>query len=177
MGSDRKQDTSRSAPRVRRAYYDCRYGQLHLHNAIPAGGGFDELTTVICIHGSGQTGRVFAPLLLPLGHARSVYALDLPGAGESDPAPGVEFVTAGVHAVLDFVDSMRIRRFDLLAREQGCGVALRVLEQRGDAVRRTVLCGGSGAAKSAAGVTSLTLAEADAAPFPARLVELLAGPT
>ncbi len=177
MGSDRKQDTGRPAPRVRRAYYDCRYGQLHLHNAIPAGGGFDELTTVICIHGAGQTSRVFAPLLLPLGHARSVYALDLPGAGESDPAPGVDFVAAGLHAVLDFVDSMRIRRFDLLAREQGCGVALQVLEQRFDAVRRTVLFGGSGTAKSAAGVTSLTLAEADAAPFAARLVELLAGPT
>ena len=25
-------------PRLRRAYYDCRYGQLHVHNAIPAGG-------------------------------------------------------------------------------------------------------------------------------------------
>jgi pimeloyl-ACP methyl ester carboxylesterase len=162
---------------VRRAYYDCRYGQLHLHNAIPAGGGFDELTTLICIHGGGQSGRVFASLLLPLGEARSVYALDLPGAGESDPAPGVDFVAAGVHAVLDFVDSMRIRRFDLLAREQGCAVALRVLEERGEAVRRAVLCGGTGTARNAARVTSLTLAEADAAGFPARLIELLAGPT
>jgi pimeloyl-ACP methyl ester carboxylesterase len=161
---------------VRRAYYDCRYGQLHLHNAIPAGGGFDELTTVICIHGNGQSGRVFAPLLLPLGHARSVYALDLPGAGESDPAPGVDPVTAGVHAVLDFVDSMRIRRFDLLAREQGCSVAQRVLEQRGEAVRRAVLCGAA-ATRNAAGITSVSLAEADAPAFAARLVELLAGPT
>ncbi len=177
MGSAKKQGPGRPAPRVRRAYYDCRYGQLHVHNAIPAGGGFDELTTLICIPGGGQTGRVFAPLLLPLGHARSVYALDLPGAGQSDPAPGVDFVEAGVHAVLDFIDSMRIRRFDLLAREQGCGVALRVLEQRRDAVRRSVLCGGAGPARSAAGVTSLTLAEADTAAFPARLVELLAGPT
>jgi pimeloyl-ACP methyl ester carboxylesterase len=177
MGADKKQDLGRPAPRVRRAYYDCRYGQLHLHNAIPAGGGFDELTTVICIHGGGQTGRVFTPLLLPLGHARSVYALDLPGAGESDAAPGVDFVEAGVHAVLDFVDAMRIRRFDLLAREQGCSVALRVLEQRGAAVRRTVLCGGASAAKSAAGVTTLTLAEADTPQFAARLVDLLSGPT
>ncbi|MEO6186104.1 MAG: alpha/beta fold hydrolase [Steroidobacteraceae bacterium] len=177
MVAARKQDQGRPAPRVRRAYYDCRYGQLHLHNAIPAGGGFDELTTLICIPGSGQTGRVFAPLLLPLGQGRSVYALDLPGAGESDPAPGVDCVEAGMHAVLDFIDSMRIRRFDLLAREQGCKVALQVLEQRRDAVRRTVLCGAAGPAKSAAGVTSLTLAEADTATFAARLVELLAGPT
>ena len=93
------------APRLRRAYYDCRYGQLHLHNAIPGGGGFDELTSVICLHGAGETGRVFMPLLAALGEARSVYAPDLPGAGESDPAPGETAVDAAVHAVADFVDS------------------------------------------------------------------------
>ncbi len=84
----KSQDRVRPAPRLRRAYYDCRYGQLHLHNAIPGGGGFDELTPVICLHGTGETGRVFMPLLAALGEDRSVYALDLPGAGESDPAPG-----------------------------------------------------------------------------------------
>ena len=26
-----------SEPRVRRGYFECRYGQLHVHNAIPAG--------------------------------------------------------------------------------------------------------------------------------------------
>ena len=64
----------RLGPRLRRAYYECRYGQLHLHNAIPSGGGFDELTTVICLHGEGQTGRVFAAALASLGRERSVYA-------------------------------------------------------------------------------------------------------
>jgi pimeloyl-ACP methyl ester carboxylesterase len=173
----KQQDMTRPPPRVRRAYYDCRYGQLHLHNAIPSGGGFDELTTLICIHGNGQTGRVFVPLLQPLGYARSVYALDLPGAGESDAAPGVDPVEAAVHAVGDFVDAMRIRRFDLLAREQGCEAALRVLAQRGAAVRRVVLLGSTVAAKAGTAVTVLSLDEANAPGFAAKLTGLLAVPT
>ncbi|MEO8315802.1 MAG: alpha/beta fold hydrolase [Pseudomonadota bacterium] len=169
-----QQDNARPPPRVRRAYYDCRYGQLHLHNAIPAGGGFDELTTVICIHGAGQTGRVFLPWLAPLGYERSVYALDLPGAGESDPAPGVSAIEAATHAVLDFVDAMRIRKFDLVAREQGCDAALKVLAQRATAVRRVVLLGPAGGATVGPAVTSLPLAEAGQSDFGARLVSLLA---
>jgi pimeloyl-ACP methyl ester carboxylesterase len=160
---------------VRRAYYDCRHGQLHLHNAIPAGGGFDELTPVICIHGAGQTGRVFLPWLTPLGYQRSVYALDLPGAGESDAAAGVSAAEAAVHAVVDFVDAMRIRRFDLIAREQGCHAALKVLALRAEAVRRVVLLGAAGAT-AGAGVTSLPLSEASEPDFTARLVSLLAVP-
>ena len=112
---------------MRRAYYDCRYGQLHVHNAIPSGGGFDELTSVICLHGPGETGRVFMPLLLALGEARSVYAPDLPGAGESDPASGETATDAAAHAVMDFVESMRIRVFDLVVGGAVFPAALKLL--------------------------------------------------
>lgn len=161
---------------MRRAYYDCRYGQLHLHNAIPAGGGFDELTPVICIHGAQQTGRVFLPWLAPLGYQRSVYAPDMPGMGESDPAPGVAAADAATHAVLDFVDAMRIRRFDIIAREQGCDAALKVLAQRTAAVRKAVLIGGPAGGRASEAVTLLPLAEASQPEFAARLVSLLAVP-
>lgn len=142
--SSRAGEPVRPVPRLRRAYYDCRYGQLHLHNAIPPGGGFDELTSVVCVHGAGQTGRAFASLLPVLGAGRSVYALDLPGCGESDPATGVSFEEAGVHAVLDFVESMRIRRFDLLAQGEGVAIARRVAAERPQAVRRVVAPGEAG---------------------------------
>jgi pimeloyl-ACP methyl ester carboxylesterase len=138
-GKDDAALVGRPAPRLRRAYYDSRYGQLHVHNAIPSGGGFDELTSVICVHGAGHTGRVFAPYLATLGFDRSVYALDIPGCGESDPAPGIGAAEAGVHAVLDFVDAMRIRSFDLLTSGDGSVVAARVAAERAGAVRRLVL--------------------------------------
>ena len=164
---------TRVAPRLRRAYYDCRYGQLHLHNAIPGGGGFDELTPVICLHGAGETGRVFMPLLAALGEARSVYALDLPGAGESDPAPGETAVEAAVHAVADFADSMRIRRFDLVARGAAAPAVLQLLQARGEAVRRAVVLDADGL-RGRPGLTLLSAAEAASAQLPARIVELLA---
>jgi pimeloyl-ACP methyl ester carboxylesterase len=159
---------------LRRAYHDCRYGQLHLHNAIPRGGGFDELTSVICLHGAGETGRVFMPLLLALGEARSVYAPDLPGAGESDPAPGEGIATAAAHAVMDFVDSMRIRLFDLVVNESLAPAALQLLEARGQSVRRVVVLGGEGL-RGGPKVLLLSAMEVASPRLPARVLELLGG--
>lgn len=164
-----QKDLERPAPRLRRAYYDCRYGQLHLHNAIPPGGGFDELTPVICLHGSGESAQVFVPVLAPLGAQRSVYAIDLPGTGGSDPAPGVPGLEAAVHAVCDFLDNMRIRTTDLIARGTAASVALKLIELRGDSVRRVLLIGAEGVR---GGTRAITLSEAEAQP--ARLVQLLA---
>jgi pimeloyl-ACP methyl ester carboxylesterase len=168
--SGQPQDLARPAPRIRRAYYDCRHGQLHLHNAIPPGGGFDELTPVICLHDAGEGGQVFLPLLAPLGAARSVYAFDLPGTGGSDPAPGVPATDAAVHAVVDFLDNMRIRQVDLVARGGAATAALRVLEQRADSVRRVVLIGAPAAQRAGSKVLVLDAAEAT----PEALVRLLA---
>lgn len=153
-------DTARPPPRLRRAYYDCRYGQLHLHNAIPSGGGFDELTAVLCIHATGETGRAFVPVLAALGLERSVYAPDLPGCGESDPATGQSLPEAGVNALADFLDSMRIRSVDLLARGDGAEVAQRLAKLRGAGVRRVVL---------------LTAAEAASPDLPQKLLAALGG--
>jgi pimeloyl-ACP methyl ester carboxylesterase len=98
-----------------------------------------------------------------------VYALDLPGAGGSDPAPGVASVDAAVNVASDFLDSMRIRTFDLIARGNAAAAALRLLEQRAGAARRVLLVGAPGPVRGA-GIT--VLAEADATP--ARLMALLA---
>lgn len=170
-------EADRPPPRLRRAYYECRYGQLHLHNAIPAGGGFDELTPVIALHAQGETARAFAPLMAALGAERSVYALDLPGTGESDPAPGTPAADAALHAMVDFIDSMRLRSVDVLARGDAAGPALQLLEQRGATVRRVVLLGPPAGIRSAPKVLVLPEQEAAAPELAVRLVALLASPT
>lgn len=172
--SNQLADSAPQGPRLRRAYYECRYGQLHVHNAIPPGGGFDELTPVICLHGSGETGRVFVPQLAALGAQRSVYAFDIPGSGESDPAAGATATEAAVHAVLDFVDSMRIRSYDLIARGAASAAALAVMEQRGAAVRRVLLLGPPDTVRSTSRVTVVPAAEADAPGLPRQIISLLA---
>jgi pimeloyl-ACP methyl ester carboxylesterase len=128
-------------PRLRRAYFECRHGQLHVHNAIPVGGGFDELTTLVCLHGTGGSGRAFLEISRRLGRARSVYSPDLPGCGESDgPA---EALSAGAYAeaIADFLDSMRFRQVDLLGMGTGAAVAVEIAALRPKVARRVALLG------------------------------------
>lgn len=123
---------------VRRAYVDCRFGQLHLTTAFPSGGGFDELTPLVCLHQSPASGRVFAKLLPLLGRDRSVYAIDLPGFGQSDaPAtqPAIEDYAA---AIGDFLDGMRLRTVDLLGYHTGSAIATELALARPQQVRRIV---------------------------------------
>ena len=126
--------------RLRRAYFESRHGQLHVHNAIPVGGGFDELTTLICLHGSNTTGRCFLEISKRLGRTRSVYSPDLPGTGESD-GPADLTATACAEAVADFLDSMRFRQVDLLGAGTGAAVAAELAVLRPKMARKVALIG------------------------------------
>ena len=75
------------AVRTRRAYFDFKFGQLHVRTAFPTTGGFDEEVTLICVHPIDASSRTFTRFLIELADVRSVYAPDLPGCGESDPSP------------------------------------------------------------------------------------------
>lgn len=122
-------------PSIRRAYFECRFGQLHVHNAMPAGGGFDEATPLLCMHRNGVTGRMFAGLMRTMGRDRSVYAPDLPSSGESDGPPGAG--AADLAAALgDFLQDLRLRRVDVLAVGAGAFVATELALARVDQVRR-----------------------------------------
>jgi pimeloyl-ACP methyl ester carboxylesterase len=125
-------------PRVRRGYFESRYGQLHVHNAIPPGGGFEEGTPLICLHGTQGSGRTFKGLLALLGRDRSVYAPDLPGYGESDGPPGSMSAADYTAAIGDFLDNMRLRHADLLAHGAGTVLATELALARGPQIRRLV---------------------------------------
>lgn len=128
-------------PRLRRAYFECRHGQLHVHNAIPSGGGFDELTTLVCLHASSSTGRSFLEVSRLLGANRSVYSPDTPGCGESDAPPQALSIAGYAEAIGDFLDSMRFRQVDLLGAHSGAAVAAELAIMRPRQVRRVGLVG------------------------------------
>ena len=128
-------------PRLRRAYFECRHGQLHVHNAIPVGGGFDELTTLICVHGAGGSGRDFLEMSKRLGRTRSVYSPDLPGFGESDGPAAPLSAAAYAEALADFLDSMRFRQVDLLGTGTGAAVAVELALHRPKMARKLALLG------------------------------------
>ncbi|MGH8298660.1 MAG: alpha/beta fold hydrolase [Steroidobacteraceae bacterium] len=125
-------------PRVRRGYFECRYGQLHVHNAIPSGGGFEEGTPLLCLHPSPLSGRVFERFLALAGVRRSIFAPDLPGFGDSDP-PAEAGVGEHAAAIGDFLDAMRLRQIDLLGHGFGALVAAELAAARPGQVRRLVL--------------------------------------
>jgi len=124
---------------VRRSFADCRYGQLHVATAYPAGGGFDERTPLICLHHAGGSNRVFNALLPELGRDRSVYAVDLPGHGNSDNATGNPTIADYAGAIGDFVTGLRMRTFDVFGVEAGALIAAEIAASRGPQVRRVVL--------------------------------------
>jgi pimeloyl-ACP methyl ester carboxylesterase len=126
--------------RTRRAYFDCRFGQLHVRTAFPATGGFDEQVTLFCLHSDQSSSRAFARFLPEIADVRSVYAPDLPGLGESDPSP-IGGVDAAAGAISDLADDLRLRQIDLLGVHSGARVSLELAAARPALVRRLVLVG------------------------------------
>lgn len=135
-------------PRVRRGYFECRYGQLHVHNAIPSGGGFEEGTPLLCLHASPLSGRMFERFLAVAGMGRSVFAPDLPGFGDSDPPPAPAGIAEHAAAIGDFLDTMRLRQIDLLGHRFGALVAAELAATRPAQVRRLVLVSPAPAAEA-----------------------------
>jgi pimeloyl-ACP methyl ester carboxylesterase len=128
------------AVRTRRAYFDCRFGQLHVRTAFPTTGGFDEQVTLFCLHADQSSSRAFARFLPEIADVRSVYAPDLPGLGESDPSPTSSFNEAA-GAISDLADDLRLRQIDLLGIHSGARAALDLAAARPTLIRRLVLAG------------------------------------
>jgi pimeloyl-ACP methyl ester carboxylesterase len=124
---------------VRRGYFECRFGQLHLHNSMPAGGGFEEGTALLCIQDLAGTGRAFAPFMAFAGRDRSVYAPDLPGLGESDPPGPHPSVADYALALGDFLDTMRIRKLNVLACRTGALIAAELALTRAEQVGAIIM--------------------------------------
>jgi pimeloyl-ACP methyl ester carboxylesterase len=124
--------------RTRRAYFDCRFGQLHVRTGFPTNGGFDEGVALFCLHSQETSSRTFDRFLPEIADDRSVYAPDLPGCGESDPPPQMNYKEAA-GAVADLATDLRLRQIDVLGFRFGAGVALELGASRPDLVRRLVL--------------------------------------
>ena len=140
MAKHSKLSMPAEAVRTRRAYFDCRFGQLHVRTAFPATGGFDEQVTLFCLHAAQSSSRAFARFLPEIADVRSVYAPDLPGLGESDPSPSSSAAEAA-DAVSDLADDLRLRQIDLVGIHGGARAALDLAAARPALARRLVLAG------------------------------------
>lgn len=138
MAKQTKPQLSTPAVRMRRAYFDCRFGQLHVRTAFPTTGGFDEEVTLFCLHGGEGSSHSFANFLPQVAANRSVYAPDLPGFGESDAAPSKRALDAAL-AVKDLASELRLRQIDVLGFRSGAATALEFAAAEPTLVRRLAL--------------------------------------
>lgn len=124
------ENTSR---RVRTADWD-----IHFHEA---GNGHP----LVLIHGSapGTSGwRNFYPNIGRLSTSFRVLALDLPGWGDSDPAPPEK--ADHVWAVLQFMDALGIEQAALVGNSMGAMTALRIASEHPERVSHLIASGAAG---------------------------------
>ena len=131
-----------SEPRVRRGYFECRYGQLHVHNAIPPGGGFEEGTALLCLHGTaGHRPRTSSVSCRCWGATAPFTLRTFPAAANPTAPPASQCPRMRPPRSGDFLDSMRFRQIDVLGYQSGSLIAAELAIARPQQVRRVVLVG------------------------------------
>ena len=134
-----KRESAAGVVNRRRAYFECRYGQLHVRTAFPSTGGFDERVALVCLHETPRSSRTFDAFLPAIATDRSLYACDTPGFGDSDPPPSPPSMVDYAGAIGDFLDALRLREADVLGVGTGAMIAVELAIARARAIRRLVL--------------------------------------
>ncbi len=109
------------------------------YRQVNGGSAGEQLPPLILIHGWGGSSRNWQPTLADLRDIRRIYALDLPGYGESTPlteAPNWERLA---NLVIEFANALGIEQFDLNGHSFGAGVATYVAARWPARVRRLML--------------------------------------
>jgi pimeloyl-ACP methyl ester carboxylesterase len=100
---------------------------------------------IVLIHGLASRGDDWAPLLPKLATHHRIYALDLLGYGSSDRPRDVDYsIALETDVVRDFLDSLQIRRTDLVGVSMGGWIALKLAAEHPERVRKLVLIDSAG---------------------------------
>ena len=132
-----------SAPSVRRAYVDTRYGQLHYRVAVPPAG-VAAKTPLVMLHQSPLSSLEFGPLIGEMGRDRVTIAIDTPGQGQSDgPAtvPSIEDYAEVIDGALKALGYGPKQPVDILGNHTGTFIAAELAIREPRMVRKLALIG------------------------------------
>ncbi|MGB7542328.1 MAG: alpha/beta fold hydrolase [Burkholderiales bacterium] len=95
---------------------------------------------LLVIHHPPGSSALYDPLLIELGRSQAVFALDLPGHGESDPLPGNPQDAASWAASIErLLDRLRIRTLRIYGHNGGAVAAVECAHRLGSRVRGIAL--------------------------------------
>jgi pimeloyl-ACP methyl ester carboxylesterase/catechol 2,3-dioxygenase-like lactoylglutathione lyase family enzyme len=129
--------TSAAAPKIRRGFFDGRFGQLHYRRVDPVAA-TSLKPPLVLLHQTPLSGRMFTEIMAPLARSRTVYALDTPGYGESDAPPAVPSIADYGDALADFIADLK-EPVDLAGYHTGALIAADIAARYPASVRRLVL--------------------------------------
>lgn len=107
-----------SAPALRHVWTDTAVGPMHAR----VGGDGTSRTPVVLVHGMVISGRYMVPTAEVLAPFCPVYAIDLPGYGDSVKPRAILGLTELADALAAWMDAMRFSSAHLVANSFGCQV-------------------------------------------------------
>lgn len=122
---------------IDRHYADLPGGQVHY---LRAGAG----APVVLLHSSPMSSATMTEWVAPLAERFTVYALDTPGYGQSDPLPGAlgeRRIEEYAARVLEFADAVGLERFTVGGTHTGSKIALATAVLAPDRVAQLVMDG------------------------------------
>ncbi len=128
-----------------------------------------DATPVVLFHGLGATSTSFLPLIWDLARDHHVYAVDLPGFGESDKPVRPLHPEYFASWAVSFLDAVGIDRAHLIGNSMGGRVALEIALRTPERALRLALLAPSLAwrrFRTAAGLVRLLRPELGAVPLP-----------
>ncbi|HZF25106.1 MAG TPA: alpha/beta hydrolase [Steroidobacteraceae bacterium] len=116
-------------------YVDLAHGQVHVRCRGTAGG-----RPVLLLHEAPGSSAQLRPLMQELAAERPVFAIDLPGLGDSDPVPNPEVANYKL-ALLDLLDALQLHDIDLFAEFTATPLAIELARTAPERVHRMTLDG------------------------------------
>jgi len=123
------------ARKIRRAFVDAEYGQMHYRIA----GEPSSKHPLICLHQSPKSSREFIDFMAVASTDRLVIAIDSPGHGESDVPQKQMSIEDFAQQIWSALDVLNIGKADLLGHHTGAKVAAEMAWQQPEKVAGIVM--------------------------------------
>ena len=122
--------------RLRKAYADGPYGQIHYRHVLPDG---PQHIPLLCLHLTPMSGAVYSNCILEMGKDRWAIAPDTPGYGGSEPPPHPVHIPEFSAAMIQLMDQLGIDQFDVMGYHTGSMTSTELARTYPDRIRKVVL--------------------------------------